>query len=140
MDYIIEFKSAIKNRLKKRQINSLSSRVEFNIEELDFKIPSYIQKFIKNMDSIEIRDNERAVEILTKSSISFLDKRYLQFCTMNKEIKVCFDLISINDANQCDIINYNNGFVITKSIESFLTNKVWAWIDRGRNVWDIELY
>ena len=50
------------------------------------------------------------------------------------------DLSKKNEADEWDIINLNNHFVITKTIGSFFTNKVWAWIDRGHTIWKEEIY
>jgi hypothetical protein len=53
---------------------------------------------------------------------------------------ICFDTNNINSANEWDIVNYSNNYLITKTIESYLTNKIWAFVDREREFWKQEQY
>jgi hypothetical protein len=48
------------------------------------------------------------------------------------------DLRDINEAGERNIVNYQTNFVITKTMASFLNNKIWAWLDRGRKIWQKE--
>lgn len=72
-------------------------------------------------------------------NLVLLDDNYLQFAQIN-DVIIAADLRKINEANEWDIINYNTGFVITKTFESFFANKVWAWLDRKRTIWKEEVY
>lgn len=72
-------------------------------------------------------------------NLVLLDYNYLQFAQIN-DVVIAADLRKINEANEWDIINYNTGFVITKTFESFFANKVWAWLDRKRTIWKEEIY
>ena len=72
-------------------------------------------------------------------NLVLLDDNYLQFAQIN-DVIIAADLRKINEANEWDIINYNTGFVITKTFESFFANKVWAWLDRKRTIWKEEDY
>lgn len=72
-------------------------------------------------------------------NLVLLDYNYLQFAQIN-DVIIAADLRKINEANEWDIINYNTGFVITKTFESFFANKVWAWLDRKRTIWKEEIY
>ncbi len=62
------------------------------------------------------------------------------FGHFNGCIPVGFESSSTNSAGQWNIVNSTNGYVITLTISSFLTNKIWAWLLRGREVWEKELY
>ena len=72
-------------------------------------------------------------------NLVLLDYNYLQFAQIN-DVIIAADLRKINEANEWDIINYNTGFVITKTFESFFANKIWAWLDRKRTIWKEEIY
>ena len=72
-------------------------------------------------------------------NLVLLDDNYLQFAQIN-DVIIAADLRKINEANECYIIKYNTGFVITKTFESFFANKVWAWLDRKRTIWKEEVY
>jgi hypothetical protein len=80
------------------------------------------------------------LEILSIENMSIIENRYLHFSTINSVEKIYFDMSKTNSANEWNIINLSNNFEITLTIGSFLTNKVWAWIDRGREIWKEETY
>ena len=50
------------------------------------------------------------------------------------DIIIAMDLRDINEAGERNIVNYQTNFVITKTMASFLNNKIWAWLDRGRKI------
>lgn len=87
------------------------------------------------IDGYRIKKDDR--EIVFK--IALLNKNYLQFALIDNVI-IAADIQKINEANEYDIINYETKYVITKTFESFFTNKVWAWIDRKRTIWKEEIY
>ena len=47
-----------------------------------------------------------------------------------------FDLRRRNDAEQWDILNVDTGFRVTLTMASFWSNKVLAWVDKRRAVWE----
>ena len=64
-----------------------------------------------------------------------LDGRLMPFATFDHRRRTAFDPSSIRVADQWDIVNPDTGFRVTHTFASFITNKVWAWIDRNRPVW-----
>ena len=78
----------------------------------------------------------KTLELLGVNDIELLENRFLKFSIINNNEIICFDTLEINSAGEWDILNYNNKFVITKTIPSFLTNKIWAWIDRDKNIFN----
>lgn len=66
-----------------------------------------------------------------------IDGRFLQLARIGSII-ISFDRNKINEAEEWDIINLDNSFVITKTLSSFLNNKIWAWLERSREIWKDE--
>lgn len=83
-------------------------------------------------------NGNRQFKLLTFSNYILYEDRYLFFSIMNNGEQICFDIANRNSADEWDIINYSNKFIITRTISSYLTNKVWAWLDRGRTIWKDE--
>ena len=64
----------------------------------------------------------------------------IEFAVFNGSEPVAFNSSKINQAGQWSIVNADTGFEITLTLASFLTNKVWAWLHRGREIWAEETY
>ena len=94
-----------------------------------------IRLIFQYVDGYCIQKDDREIVF----NLVLLDDNYLQFAQIN-DVIIAADLRKINEANEWDIINYNTGFVITKTFESFFANKVWAWLDRKRTIWKEEIY
>ena len=109
------------------------------VEGKKLEFPSNILHFYNHILFLNITQ-PRQLEILSIKNMSTIENRYLHFSIINFTEKICFDMLRKNDADEWDIINLSNKFIITKTIGSFLTNKVWAWIDRGREIWKEENY
>jgi hypothetical protein len=142
MDFVNDFIRRIE-RLKKANIISCSITyreeheysIEVKKEEIEF--PKNILYYYSRIDSLNIIQ-PRQIEILSVKNMSIMEHRYLHFANINVVEKICFDMSKQNEAKEWDIINLSNNFLITKTISSFMTNKVWAWIDRGREIWKEE--
>ena len=86
------------------------------------------------IDGYRIKKDDR--EIVFK--LALLNNNYLQFAQIDN-IVIAADLQKVNEANEYNIVNYETKYVITKTFESFFTNKVWAWLDRKRTIWKEEI-
>ncbi len=64
----------------------------------------------------------------------------LVFAEFDNRHKIGFDTRSTNVAGQWDILSIDSRFVLTHTMESFVFNKIPAWVDRGRMVWCGEDY
>ena len=104
----------------------------FNKEE---KIKHISNNELLMLDNLVVLKNNRSVSFC----ISDVDNNYLQLAQIDS-VTIVFDKTSINDAGEWNIINRETGFVITKTLSSFLNNKIWAWLDRSRCIWNEEIY
>ena len=85
------------------------------------------------IDGLCIKEDERRVDF----DIKVLNKNFMQIAVIH-DIIIAIDIKDINQADERNIINYQTNFVITKTLASFLNNKIWAWLDRGRMIWQEE--
>ncbi len=104
----------------------------FNKEE---KVKHISNNELLMLDNLVVLKNNRSVSFC----ISDVENNYLQLAQIDS-VTIVFDKTSINEAGEWNIINRETGFVITKTLSSFLNNKIWAWLDRSRCIWNEEIY
>jgi hypothetical protein len=98
-------------------------------------LPDAIMSFYRQIEFLEII-NPRKFNVLSIKEM-VMENNYLMFSNINNT-KICFDTRTVNSAGEWDIINFDSKFIITKTLASYLTSKMWAWIDRGREIWNEE--
>jgi hypothetical protein len=137
--FVSDFYKAIDKR--KSNLNCLqisSNNSELFICKLETKkISSNLNAFLSEFKPLSFSYNDRYFQLLSFSDWELFEDSYLLFSYLGSE-RICFNIKELNNADEWDIVSYNNKYVITKTISSYLTNKAWAWIDRGRKVWEDE--
>ncbi len=106
-------------------------------KELSVIFPDQFKMFYHCHNGLTVKDPPLEIfpiETLTKENGA------IHFSNMNHNIKICFDCTGLNDAEQWNILNCKDRYVITLTFASFWSNKIWAWIDKKREVWKQELY
>ena len=119
------------NKKEKKGVITISKSNKTGIQhnhELFMLLSNYV-------DGLSIEKDGRSIDF----KLSIIDNNYLVFAFINNNI-IAVNLSEKNEADEWDIITLNSHFVITKTIGSFFANKVWAWIDRGRTIWQEETY
>jgi hypothetical protein len=142
MTYIENLDAALKKREDKIKYTiTYCSSVDYSEIKLKIGIdfPPKVKQYFDRIEHIKI-ESPRQFEILPLNKICLFDAQFLFFSVINNEEKICFDISHINDADQWDIINFSNKYLITKTISSYLINKIWAWVDRDRMIWQEEFY
>jgi 2-hydroxy-3-keto-5-methylthiopentenyl-1-phosphate phosphatase len=104
----------------------------FNKEE---KVKHISNNKLLMLDNLVVLKNNHSVSF----RIHYVENNYLQLAQIDS-VSIVFDKTSINEAGEWNIINRETGFVITKTLSSFLNNKIWAWLDRSRCIWNEEIY
>ena len=125
-DFILNLRS------REKRMGYAISQTAKNAVNCNFTLSRLLFQYV---DGYCIQKDDREIVF----NLVLLDYNYLQFAQIN-DVIIAADLRKINEANEWDIINYNTGFVITKTFESFFANKVWAWLDRKRTIWKEEIY
>ena len=85
------------------------------------------------LDNLTIKNKSNSIIF----DIHIINCRFLQLARIGS-VNIAFDRNRINEAGEWDIINLDNSFVITKTLSSFLNNKIWAWLERSREIWKDE--
>lgn len=85
------------------------------------------------LDNLTIKKNNNSIIF----DIHVINCRFLQLARIGS-VNIAFDRNKINEAGEWDIINLDSSFVITKTLSSFLNNKIWAWLERSREIWKDE--
>lgn len=62
----------------------------------------------------------------------------IPFCRMGKDITLSFDATKINEADQWTIQDHETSYVLTLTMASFWSNKIFGWLDRERHIWEPE--
>lgn len=97
-------------------------------------VPQGIIDLYCKVRSLEIL-NPYHFELLPIEQFRLMNDRYLHFATINHTEKLGFDIVQKNVAGEWDIVNIDNGFLITYTLGSFLTTKIWRWIYWGKEIW-----
>ena len=137
--YIDDFYRAIEKR--KANLNCLQikfDKTDFVFDYIEInKISGNLKTFLVDFKPLSFEYNNRYFQLLDFSDWILFEDTYLFFSYIGDE-KICFNVRELNSVSEWDIVSYNNKYLITRTISSYLTNKVWAWIDRGRKVWSEE--
>ena len=89
-----------------------------------------------NLHGLSIKNEKRTIVF---SFGTLLENRYLPFARIENHL-FCFDTQNFNNANQWDILEYKSKYLVTLTIGSFLLNKVWAWLEKRRAIWENESF
>jgi uncharacterized protein YcgL (UPF0745 family) len=142
--YIEDFDRAIAKKSVKKSISYVFNNKKDSSKKIteylsNFDIPENVVQFLLLFNGLTI-DKPRLLKILDFNEIKIIENQFLFFALINETEKICFDMSNLNNSNEWNIVSYESKFLITKTLSSFLTNKVWAWIERGRTIWKEEFY
>lgn len=139
-----EFYQAIERKKKSERTHvKMKSKTPLNsMSEIPVisEIPFTLEQFFQDFKPVQINYNERFFELLDISEYVLYDEKYLLFSILDNKEKICFDTSSTNIAGEWNIINYSTKYIVTKTISSYIINKAWAWLDRGRMIWSDESF
>lgn len=126
-----------KRRLKNKLTYSVGKpasekQINYSEEKLGVLFPYQIRMFYGHYNGLYVY--EPAIEIFEIEKLKRMNN-LINFCNIDEYISICFDCNELNQAEQWNIVNCDNGFVITLTFSSFWSNKIWAWIDKKRKIW-----
>lgn len=110
--------------------------IEETEKRLKVEFPEQVKLFYTYYNGLST--TEPPFEILPLEKLNMDSGHKIHFATFNGLHKACFDISKINEAEQWMIVNGNTGYQITFTMASFWTNKILAWIERKRPVWEDE--
>lgn len=79
-------------------------------------------------------------ELLPLENWTCIEKDKIHLATFDNEIKIYFESSKINSANQWTINTHKTDYVITLSMSSFWSNKIWHWLKNERKIWKDEFW
>lgn len=87
-----------------------------------------------------MRVEEPPLEVLPVDRLQCDDNGRVLFAAIDETHRLCFESAQSNVAGQWTITNQETGYVVTLTMPSFWSNKVFAWLDRRRTIWEQETH
>ncbi len=127
---IVHFKSNLEKRALKNalviHLNDPASNEDILRAEnrLSIGFPQQIKMFYQHYNGVSLEDPH--LEVLPLNELGYQSEGKIYFASFDNSVKVCFEINRLNEAKQWDIVNCENGFLITRTMASFWSNKVFA--------------
>jgi cell wall assembly regulator SMI1 len=102
-------------------------------KRLDLKFPEKVLNFYQKTNGLITLNPSFEIIPIDKLTI---DNETIHFATFDKNIKVYFDIKTLNNANEWNILNKVSEYEITKTISSFWSNKIWQWLEKENKIWN----
>ena len=104
--------------------------VEFS---LNLSFPEQVRQFYNRHNGLAVQ--KPALNIWPLEEFARGANERVRFATFDNDQHVSFAVTRLNDDGQWDIVNDLSGELITLTMASFWSNKIWHWIDKRRRVW-----
>jgi hypothetical protein len=98
-------------------------------------LPEPVARFYRRCDGLVIA--HPAFELLPLHELWRFGP-LLHFARFDRVEPIAFDTSSLNEAAQWNIVHAPSGHLVTMTLASFLTNKLFAWVRRDRRVWEVD--
>jgi cell wall assembly regulator SMI1 len=134
---------SIKANLEKRSLQAevrpaaTETLIKAAEERIGKPLPNQVRLFYSFMNGLRVETPP--LEILRIEELAPLDQSLVHFATADGTHRICFDCSRTNDADQWDIVSAEHRGVITMTLASFWSNKIWKWLDQGREFWTEDL-
>lgn len=102
-------------------------------EQLGGPLPFQVELFWRAHDGLVVR--EPALCVLPCAQWVPVGG-FVHFATFDGQHRLGFDTRARNDADQWDIVHVDTGDCVTLTMASFWYNKVFAWVDNRRPIWE----
>ena len=113
--------------------------IEQEVAEIESKLkisfPAQVKLFYESFNGLKV--NFPKLEIFPVENLKFLSKNRLNFAVIDENHRLFFDTSYYNEANQWNIVA-DDDFLVTLTMASFWSNKIWAWIEKERKIWKEE--
>ena len=105
-------------------------------ERLGISFPAQVVIFYKNFNGLRVEKPQ--LEVLPIGNLNFAFPNRLHFATFDGNHRLYFDTSQTNAAEQWDIVAEDD-FRVTLTMASFWSNKIFAWVERKRVIWEENL-
>jgi cell wall assembly regulator SMI1 len=100
---------------------------------LGVTFPEQVKVFYRNYDGLVA--GAPPVVVHSVANLRFITAEYLLFATIANEHDFCFDVSSLNQAEQWDIVAAATGYRVTLTMASFWSNKLWTVLVKNQPIW-----
>lgn len=136
---IEEFESNLKKRRERNGLQftlntgaspELISEAEMSLGHL----PEQVRLFYSHFNSCTV--DTPALRIEPIEDLRKDEEGKIPFCRLGQDIVLSFEANKINEAGQWTIQNHDTSYVVTLTMASFWSNKIFGWLDRERRIWE----
>lgn len=103
---------------------------------LGVALPDQARNFYSNFNGLKV--DYPGLEIFPLQKLRFVEPNRLYFAVLDNQVRLFFDTSDINSAGQWNIVT-SNGFVVTMTMASFWSNKIWMWLKHRKAIWKEEI-
>jgi hypothetical protein len=128
-------KNGLKFKVRKPAIESAIVAFE---ERNRITMPQQVKLFYLMCNGLKVAAPSLEIKSIEELNIDEMGK--IIFAVIDKRHRICFDVSKNNATPQWAILNYDTGFIVTLTMASFWTNKIFAWLDKRRTIWKEETY
>jgi hypothetical protein len=107
-------------------------------KKIGVKFPEQVKWFFQACNGLRVI--EPAISVKSLSDLKIGQNFTIEFTVIDNQHILSFDAARINEAGQWSIVNSETGFVVTKTMASFWSNKIFAWLDNRRTIWAVEQF
>ena len=104
---------------------------------LNVSFPPQVKRFYQSYNGLRVDDPQ--LEVLPMERLDFVSPNRLHFATLDGNRRLFFDVSHLNQANQWFIVAEDD-YLVTFTMASFWTRKMWAWIMEKRAIWEDECH
>jgi cell wall assembly regulator SMI1 len=103
---------------------------------LGVQFPEQMKVFYRHYDGLSVA--APAIVVHRLADLSWTSPSALRFATLDNQHDLHLDTSHLNVADQWDVVSSDNGEIVTRTWASFWSNKLWAWVDKGRAIWGVD--
>jgi cell wall assembly regulator SMI1 len=101
-------------------------------QRLGVLFPTQIKLFYRRFNGLCV--DEPQLEVFPVERLEFASPKRLHFATVDNVHRLFFDVSHNNAAGQWNILT-DADYLVTLTMASFWSNKIWAWVERRREIW-----
>ena len=99
-------------------------------------LPEQLCSFYLHVNGLDVTDP--ALQVLPIQELRRSGNGLVRFATLDHRHHLALDATSWNEAGQWSVVSEATGYVVTLTIASFWSNKIFAWLDKKREIWSAE--
>ena len=99
-------------------------------------LPEQLCSFYLHVNGLDVTDP--ALQVPPVQELRRSGNGLIRFATLDHRQHLALDSTRSNEAGQWSVVSEATGYVVTLTIASFWSNKIFAWLDKKREIWSPE--